>query len=111
MRRYARRLRARRSLFHDLIADVLTELVQIYSQLVGFAVSQQLVPGDFAFLIAGHAAQHAAQGGLDAGGYLIVRLAGGDAVDEGALLIPIGELQVVREAAVGGEFDRAGGVH
>ena len=73
-KRYARRSPAPRFLF----LDVLTELVEIYSQLVGLAVSEQLVPRSLRVFLTrpcGPACQ--AQGGLDSGGNLIVRLAGG----------------------------------
>ena len=48
-------------------------------------------------LIAGHAAEHAAQRRLHARGDLVVRWPGCDAVDEAAILVAIGELQIVRE--------------
>ena len=85
-------------------ATQLRELIHAEAEFVGFAVGEQFVPGDFALLQAGHAAQHAAESGLDAGGDLVVAVAGGDAVDEGPLLVAVGEGQVVAECAVGGKL-------
>ena len=85
------------------------ELLQIHAQLVGLSMSQQLIPGHFAPGVPSHAAEHAAQCGFDPCGDLVVRLAGGDAVDEGALLIPVGKREVVGKAAVGGELGGTGG--
>src|ERR1700691_1186633 len=67
------------------------ELLEIHIQLVGLAVGEKLVPGHFALLISGHTAKHAAQSRLHTRGDLVVRLAGGDALDESALLIPVGK--------------------
>ena len=59
-------------------------------------------------LQAGHAAQHAAESGFDAGGDLVVTVAGGDAVDKRALLVAVGKGQIVTEGAVGRELAGAG---
>ena len=64
----------------------------------------QLVPGDFAAAVGGHAAQHAGERGFDAGGDLVVELAAGDAVDEAAVLVAVGELEVVRKAPLAANF-------
>lgn len=41
------------------------ELLQVHAQLVGLSMGQQLIPGHFVPGIAGHAAEHAAECGLD----------------------------------------------
>ena len=84
------------------------ELIEAESELVILAVGQQVLPGDFALLVTGHAAQHATERGLHAGGDLVVRRSRDDAVDESALLVAVGEFQVVEKRAVGRELARAG---
>ena len=74
------------------------ELIEAEAELVSFAVSEQILPGNFALLQAGHAAQHAAQRGLYAVGDLVVRRPGNDAGDKRAFLIAIGEIQIVGNA-------------
>ena len=80
------------------------ELIEIHSQLVGFAVGEEVFPGHFMSLVAGHAAEHAAQRGLDSGGDLVVRLAGGDAFDEGALLVAVGEFRLSLKLPLAANF-------
>jgi hypothetical protein len=83
------------------------KLVEAETQLISFPMRKQVFPGDFTMREAGHAAQHAAESGFDAGGDLVVAVAGGDAVDESALLVAVGEREVVAECAVGGELARS----
>ena len=85
------------------------ELLQAPAEFVGFAMRHQLLPGDLALPEPGHAAHHAAQRGLDAGGNLVVRRAADNAVDERALLVAIGEGEIVFEVSVGGELAAADG--
>ena len=80
------------------------ELIEAEAELVTLAVGEQVLPRDFAPLEAGHAAEHATERGFNAGVDLVVHRTGDDACDEGALLVAIGELEVVEEGAVGGEL-------
>src|SRR6202161_2167642 len=50
------------------------ELLKVHAQFVAFAVGEQLFPRHLAFLVTGHAAEHAAESGLDPSGYLVVAL-------------------------------------
>ena len=52
-----------------------SKLIEAEPELVRLAVSEQILPANFALLQAGHAAQHAAQRSVYAVGNLIVRRA------------------------------------
>jgi len=80
------------------------ELVHAEAEAVSLAVGQELFPGDFFAGEACHAAEHAAQCGFNAGGNLVVAVAGGDALNEGAFLVAVGEFQIVAEGSVGGKL-------
>jgi len=69
---------------------------------------EKIFPTDFAMLVCSHATQHATKSSFNSGGELIVWLCRGDAIDEGALLVAIGEGKIIREAAVGCESSGAG---
>jgi len=104
-----RRISGSHSLVHPGTVNVasrtrLRELVEAESELVSFAMRQQVVPCDFAPLIAGHAAKHATQRRLHARADLVVCRPGCDALDEAAILVAIGVLQIIKKRAVGGEF-------
>jgi hypothetical protein len=86
-----------------------SELVEIHAQLVGFTVEEKVFPSDLALLVASHAAEHAAKRSLDTCTNLIVRTARGDAFDEGAIFISVGEGEVVRKAAIDGKLAGASG--
>ena len=66
---------------------------------------EKLIPCDLALLVSGHAPQHATQCSLSAGGNLVVRVPRCNAVDEGAVFLAIGKLEIVRECSVCGEVD------
>jgi len=51
------------------------EFLQVQSKLVGFTMGEQIFPAHFTVLVAGHAAEHATESGLNAGGNLVVRVA------------------------------------
>ena len=67
-------------------------------------MGEEVFPCDFPLLEAGHAAKHATDCGFNAGGDLVVHGARDDAGDESALLVAIGELEIVEERAVRGKF-------
>ena len=67
-------------------------------------MGEEIFPGNLAPLVTRHAAEHAAESGFHTSGDLVVRGAGGNAVDEGTLLFPVGEGEIVGEAAVGCEL-------
>jgi len=69
---------------------------------------QKILPCHFALLEAGHTAEHAAERGFNSSGDLVMHGPGDDAGNERALLISIGELEVVEEGAIGGELAGAG---
>ena len=71
------------------------ELVQVESEPVGFAVEKKFFPGHFTALIPSHAAQHAAQSGVDTLSDLIVSGTRSNAGDERTLLVAVGEGQIV----------------
>jgi hypothetical protein len=84
------------------------ELIQLESELIGFAVGKEIFPCHLALLVASHAAEYATQRGFDAGSNLVERGAGSDALDKRALLVAVGKGQIVREGAIGRERSRAG---
>ena len=71
-------------------------------------MSEEILPCNLAPLITSHAAEHAAQSGLNPGGYLVARDGGGNTFDESTLLVAIGEGKIVGENAVGRELAGAG---
>ena len=72
-------------------------------------MEEEVFPGDLALLVPSHAAEHAAKRRLHTCGDLVVGIAGGDAFDEGAFLVAVGEGEIVGKAAVGGKLAGAGG--
>src|SRR5580658_9581141 len=85
----------------SLLAVCSRELLQADAKFVGFAMGFQVLPGDLAAPEPGHAPHHAAQCGLDTGRNLVVRRAVDNTVDERALLVAIGEGEIVFEVSVG----------
>jgi len=71
-------------------------------------MEKQFFPDDFRLFQSRHAAEHAAQCGFNTSGNLVMCRAIGDAVDESALLVAIGKLQIVEETAVGRELPGTG---
>src|SRR6185437_15522951 len=86
----------------------LAELLEVHAERPVFVILLQFVPGGFPAAVSGFATEHASERGFHAGGDLVVVLAAGDALDETAVLVPVGVDQVVGEGAVGGEFRRLG---
>src|SRR5208282_2147025 len=70
-------------------------------------MEKQFFPGDLRLFQSRHAAEHATQCGFNTSGNLVMCRAIGDAVDESALLVAIGKLQIVEETAVGRELPRS----
>jgi hypothetical protein len=51
-----------------------------------------------------HPTEHAAQSGFDSCGELVMGRARGDAINKNALLVPVGESEIIGETAIGCEF-------
>ena len=61
---------------------------------------KQIVPRHFTACITSHPPQHATQSSLDSRSNLVMSRPGHDALDKAPLLVPIGKLKIVQEAAI-----------